>query len=191
MVAEGRATAPISVLRHSGIIGWAATTSGSSYRWRVLANPRKMPSVLFGSQVRPKKSLDQQRLVGDRNTWIPRHSTRPKRPLSHQRLGALAEAIDWILQWHHQEAPKVEGDQNKKTAHRRYQDAVLSLSKAYALASASDEARAIQDEVGFFQSVRAALAKTTATGKLSDRAKSFAVEQLLNDAVASAESWIS
>lgn len=105
----------------------------------------------------------------------------------HQRLGALADAIDWILKGQQEEAAKVESAEDKKMAHRRYQDAVLSLSKAYALASASDDARAIRDEVGFFQAVRAALAKTTATGKLSDRAKSFAVEQLLNDAVASAE----
>ncbi|MEC5292990.1 MULTISPECIES: DUF3387 domain-containing protein [unclassified Aurantimonas] len=70
---------------------------------------------------------------------------------------------------------------------RRYQDAVLELSKAYALASASDEARAIRDEVGFFQAVRAALVKTTATGKMSNQAKTFAVEQLLNAAVANAE----
>jgi type I restriction enzyme R subunit len=35
--------------------------------------------------------------------------------------------------------------------------------------------------------VRAALVKTTATGKMSDRAKSLAVEQLLNQAVANAE----
>ena len=61
------------------------------------------------------------------------------------------------------------------------------MTKAYALASASDEAREIQNEVGFFQAVRAALVKTTATGKMSDRAKSLAVEQLLNDAVANAE----
>jgi type I restriction enzyme R subunit len=104
-----------------------------------------------------------------------------------QRLAALADAIDWILQWQHEQATKAEGDENKKAAHRRYQDAVLALSKAYALASASDEARAIRDEVGFFQAVRAALSKTTAAGKLSNRAKSFAVEQLLNDAVAGAE----
>src|SRR5690606_23112565 len=66
----------------------------------------------------------------------------------HQRLAALADAIDWILQWQQAEAAKVEGVEDKKAAHRRYQDAVLALSKAYALASASDEARAIQDEVG-------------------------------------------
>ena len=45
----------------------------------------------------------------------------------------------------------------------------------------------IRDEVGFFQAVRAALVKTTATGKMSDKAKALAVEQLLNQAVANAE----
>lgn len=104
-----------------------------------------------------------------------------------ERLAALGDAIDWILKWQQEQAAKVEGDENKKKAHRRYQDAVLQLSKAYALASASDEAAMIRDEVGFFQAVRAALVKTTATGKMSERAKSLAVEQLLNRAVASAE----
>lgn len=104
-----------------------------------------------------------------------------------QRLRALADGIDWILKWQQAEAAKVESQEAKKQAHRRYQDAVLELSKAYALASASDDAAEIRDEVGFFQAVRAALVKTTATGKISDRAKSLAVEQLLNQAVANAE----
>ena len=104
-----------------------------------------------------------------------------------ERLRALADGIDWILKWQQAEAAKVDSQEAKKQAHRRYQDAVLELSKAYALASASDDAAEIRDEVGFFQAVRAALVKTTATGKISDRAKSLAVEQLLNQAVASAE----
>lgn len=104
-----------------------------------------------------------------------------------QRLKALADGIDWILKWQEKEAAKVEGIDAKKKVHRRYQDAVLELSKAYALASASDAAADIRDEVGFFQAVRAALVKTTATGKMSDKAKSLAVEQLLNQAVANAE----
>jgi len=107
--------------------------------------------------------------------------------LPQQRLAALADAIDWILKSQEREAAKVESAEDKKKAHRRYQDAVLELSKAYALASASDEARSIRDEVGFFQAVRAALVKTTATGRMSDRAKSLIVEQLLNQAVANAE----
>jgi type I restriction enzyme R subunit len=104
-----------------------------------------------------------------------------------QRLAALGDAIDWILKWQERAAAKAASTDDKKRTHRRYQDAVLELSKAYALASASDEARAIRDDVGFFQAVRAALVKTTATGKMSDRARTFAVEQLLNKAVASAE----
>lgn len=104
-----------------------------------------------------------------------------------ERLKALADGIDWILKWQQAEAAKVESPEAKKKAHRRYQDAVLELSKAYALASASDAATEIRDEVGFFQAVRAALVKTTATGKMSDKAKSMAVEQLLNQAVANAE----
>jgi type I restriction enzyme R subunit len=54
-----------------------------------------------------------------------------------QRLATLADAIDWILAWQQKEAAKVASAEEKKKAHRRYQDAVLALSKAYALASAS------------------------------------------------------
>ncbi len=104
-----------------------------------------------------------------------------------ERLKALADGIDWILKWQQAEAAKVQSQDAKRQAHRRYQDAVLELSKAYALASASDAAAEIRDEVGFFQAVRAALVKTTASGKLSDKAKALAVEQLLNQAVANAE----
>lgn len=104
-----------------------------------------------------------------------------------ERLKALADGIDWILKWQQAEATKVESQEAKKQAHRRYQDAVLELSKAYALASASDEAAEIRDEVGYFQAVRAALVKTTVKGKMSDKDKSLMVEQLLNQAVANAE----
>ncbi|WP_313473016.1 type I restriction endonuclease subunit R [Brevundimonas sp.] len=104
-----------------------------------------------------------------------------------QRLACLAGAIDWVLKWAEGEAAKVSAPEEKKKAHRRYLDLVLELSKAYALASASDDAREIRDEVGFFQAVRAALAKNTATGKLSQADKTLAVQQLIDRAVASAE----
>ena len=45
----------------------------------------------------------------------------------------------------------------------------------------------IRDEVGFFQAVRAALVKTTAKGKLSEQARMFVVEQLIDQAIANAE----
>lgn len=103
------------------------------------------------------------------------------------RLTCLGGAIDWILKWQESQAAQEKTDEDKKRAHRRFLDMVLELSKAYALASASDEARAIRDEVGFFQAIRAALAKTTATGKISEKDRAFAVQQLVDRAVASSE----
>ncbi len=84
-----------------------------------------------------------------------------RRALRTERLGRVwPRRIDWILTLQQEEAAKETTDEGKKRAHRRYQDAVLALSKAFALAAASDEAREIRDEVGFFQTVRAALVKT-------------------------------
>jgi type I restriction enzyme R subunit len=48
------------------------------------------------------------------------------------------------------------------------------------------EAREIR-EVGFFQAVRAALVKTSAKGRLSEQERMFAVGQLIDQAIASAE----
>lgn len=104
-----------------------------------------------------------------------------------ERLVCLGGAIDWVLKWQESQAAKKKEPEAKTRAHRRYLDMVLELSKAYALASASDEARTIRDEVGFFQAIRAALAKTTATGKISEKDRSFAVQQLVDRAVASSE----
>ena len=104
-----------------------------------------------------------------------------------ERLACLGGAIDWVLKWQESEAALKEDVEEKKRAHRRYLDMILELSKAYALASASEAARAIRDEVGFFQAIRAAIAKNTASGKLSDNARAFAVQQLVDRAVASSE----
>lgn len=104
-----------------------------------------------------------------------------------ERLTCLAGAIDWVLKWAEAEAAKVQSPEDKKKAHRRYLDLVLELTRAYALASASDEARELRDEIGFFQAVRAAIAKNTAKGRLSHAEKALAVHQLIDRAVASAE----
>lgn len=104
-----------------------------------------------------------------------------------ERLACLGEAIDWVLKWQESEAARKSDAEEKKRAHRRYLDMILELSKAYALASASDAAKAIRDEVGFFQAIRAAIAKNTATGKLTDNARAFAVQQLVDRAVASSD----
>ena len=104
-----------------------------------------------------------------------------------ERLICLGGAIDWVLSWQESEAALKKDVEEKKRAHRRYLDMILGLSQAYALASASDAARAIRDEVGFFQAIRAVIAKNTATGKLGDNARAFAVQQLVDRAVASSE----
>ena len=64
---------------------------------------------------------------------------------------------------------------------------VVSISKAFALASASDEARNIRDEVGFFQMVRAALVKSADGAGMSSADREFAIRQILDRAVVSTE----
>ncbi|MDQ0512644.1 type I restriction endonuclease subunit R [Ancylobacter amanitiformis] len=105
----------------------------------------------------------------------------------HERLVVLAEAIEWILARQHEAAARETSEDAKRRENRRYQDAVLALSKAFALASASDEARDIRDEVGFFQTVRAALVKSAdgTGGSAADR--EFAIQQILDRAVVSTE----
>lgn len=104
-----------------------------------------------------------------------------------QRLVVMAEALEWILEQQRRAAEKEGSKEAKKQAHRRYQDAVLALSKAFALAAASDEARAIRDEVGFFQTIRAALTKSVKGAGVSSADKELAVQQILDRAVVSTE----
>ena len=104
-----------------------------------------------------------------------------------QRLAMIAGAIEWILDWQQQWAASETTDEGKKRAHRRYQDAVLALSKAYALASASYEARGIREEVGFFQAIRAALIKTATASGVVSHERDFAIQQIVSRAVVSTE----
>lgn len=104
-----------------------------------------------------------------------------------QRLVALAEALDWILAKQDEAAQRETDKEAKKAAHRRFQDAVLALSKAFALSSASDTAREVRDEVGFFQTLRAAMVKAADTSGRSAADRDLAIRQIVNDAVASTE----
>ena len=104
-----------------------------------------------------------------------------------ERLAALAGAIEWILEMQQREAARETTEEGRKHAHRRFNDAVLALSRAFALAAASDEARNIRDEVGFFQTVRAALAKSTPGNGKSSAARDLAVQQIVSRAVVSTD----
>ncbi|GAB3390701.1 type I restriction endonuclease subunit R [Lysobacter fragariae] len=104
-----------------------------------------------------------------------------------QRLVMMAGAIEWILEKTQQWSAQEGTDEGKKTAQRRYQDAVLALSKAYSLASASDEAKTIREEVGFFQAIRAALVKTATGSGVTSQEREFAIQQIVSRAVVSTE----
>ena len=104
-----------------------------------------------------------------------------------QRLAALAGAIEWVLEMQQREATRETTEAGKKRAHRRFNDAVLALSRAFALAAASDEARDIRDEVGFFQTARAALAKSVPGAGKSSAERDLAVQQIVSRAVVSTE----
>lgn len=104
-----------------------------------------------------------------------------------ERLAMMAGAIEWILDLQQKLAAKETTKEGKKNAHRRYQDAVLALSKAFALASASDEAREIREEVGFFQAIRAALVKSSTGSGVTQQERELAIQQIVSRAVVSTE----
>ncbi|PPB79443.1 type I restriction enzyme R subunit [Albidovulum inexpectatum] len=103
------------------------------------------------------------------------------------RLRTLAAAMNWILERQHAAAAKEADEEARKKALRRYQDDVLALSKAFALAAASEEAQTIRDEVGFFQAVRVALVKATQGTGGSAADKRLAVQQIIDRSVVSTE----
>jgi len=104
-----------------------------------------------------------------------------------ERLAMMAGAIEWILDRQQQWAAAEITEDGKKNAQRRYQDAVLALSKAYSLASALDEARGIREEVGFFQAIRAALVKSATGAGRTSQERDFAIQQIVSRAVVSTE----
>jgi type I restriction enzyme R subunit len=64
---------------------------------------------------------------------------------------------------------------------------VTELSKAFALAVPNEAALKIRDEVGFFQAVKASLAKTTITTGKSEEQLDSAIKQIVSKAIATDE----
>lgn len=104
-----------------------------------------------------------------------------------ERLAMMAGAIEWILGKQQQWAAAENMPEAKKQAQRRFADGVLNLSKAFALAASSDEARAIREEVGFFQAIRAALVKTAGGASTTRQDRDLAIQQIVSRAVVSTE----
>ncbi|MCB1938007.1 MAG: type I restriction endonuclease subunit R [Rhodocyclaceae bacterium] len=103
------------------------------------------------------------------------------------RLAMMAGAIEWILDKQQQWAAAETTPDAKKRAQRRFADGVLALSKAFALAASSDEARDIREEVGFFQAIRAALVKTAGGAGAARQDHALAIAQIVSRAVVSTE----
>src|SRR5690554_457199 len=104
-----------------------------------------------------------------------------------ERLMMMAGAIEWILDKQQQWAAAEKTPEAKKQAQRRFADGVVALSKAFALASSSDEARTIREEVGFFQAIRAALSKTASGSGGTRQDRELAIQQIVSRAVVSTE----
>jgi type I restriction enzyme R subunit len=90
-----------------------------------------------------------------------------------ERLAVIPPAIEHVLQ------------QDKDNGKERLLKTVTQLSRAFALSVPHERAIAIRDDVGFFQTVRAALAKTTTTGGRDEEELNAAVRQIVSRAVAS------
>lgn len=129
--------------------------------------------------------LEKYEIVRDMFHGFDYHSALNGTPQA--RLTMMAAAIEWILDRQQRWAAQEKTPESKKQAQRRYQDAVLALSKAFALASASEEARVIREEVGFFQAIREALVKTATGSGTSQEARELAVQQIVSRAVVSTE----
>jgi type I restriction enzyme R subunit len=98
-------------------------------------------------------------------------------------MAGVAAAMNFILT---PQTQRESGDERKK----RCLQHVTELSKAFALAVPADEAIKIRDDVGFFQAVRAGLAKLGVTGtggKKSEEDLDAAIRQIVSRAVISDE----
>ena len=104
-----------------------------------------------------------------------------------ERLAMMAGAIEWILDKQQRWAAAEKTPDARKQARRRFADGVLALSKAFALAASSDEARGIREEVGFFQAIRAALVKTAGGSGATRQDRALAIQQIVSRAVVSTE----
>jgi len=83
--------------------------------------------------------------------------------------------------------PAMEHILKQEDGKKRFMQAVTELSQAFALAVPHESALAIRDEVGFFQVLRAAFAKSTPVERKTAEQLDAAVKQIISRAVASDE----
>ncbi|HEX4080655.1 MAG TPA: type I restriction endonuclease subunit R [Rhizomicrobium sp.] len=99
---------------------------------------------------------------------------------SHWTMGTPAQRVTLL-------APAQEHILAQKDGKERLLKAVTELSKAFALAVPDDEALRIRDDVGFFQAVRAVLAKNLPGERKTDEDLDHAIRQIISQAMISDE----
>jgi type I restriction enzyme R subunit len=95
-----------------------------------------------------------------------------------QKLGLLPAAQEDLL-------AKAAREKKPEEHKQKFMQAVTDLSKAFALAVPNEKAIAIRDDVGFFQAVRAVLAKGDCEKRKSADEMDQAIRQIISRAVAS------
>ena len=90
-----------------------------------------------------------------------------------QRLAVIPAAMEHVL--------------TQQDGKKRFMQVVTELSKAFALAVPHEQALAIRDDMGFFQTVRAAFAKATPTEGKTQEELDTAIRQIVSKAVAADE----
>lgn len=98
-----------------------------------------------------------------------------------------ASVIEWVLDFQQRESAREATEGRKKHFRRRFNDAVMSLSRAFTLAAALDEARETRDEADFFQTVRTTLAMNAPGGGKSSAERDLVVQQIVSRAVVSTQ----
>ena len=97
-----------------------------------------------------------------------------------QKLSLLPAAQEHLL-------AKAAKEKKPEEHKQKFMQAVTDLSKAFALAVPHEKAIEIRDDVGFFQAVRAVLAKGDGEKRKSDDEMNHAIRQIISRAVASDE----
>ncbi len=120
----------------------------------------------------------------DRSAWsgvggVPSPGA-PPLGTAAQKLSLLPAAQEHLL-------AKGLKEKNPEEHKQKFMQAVTDLSKAFALAVPHDRALEIRDDVGFFQAVRAVLAKGDGEKRKSDDEMNHAIRQIISRAVASDE----
>jgi type I restriction enzyme R subunit len=109
----------------------------------------------------------------------------------HEVCAALFHGFDWSIWKNGVPAqrlavilPAIEHVLKLEDGKQRLAKAVADLSKAFALAVPNEEALAIQDDVAFFQAVRARLSKISGEGEKTKWELDHAIRQIVSKAVA-------